>query len=201
MVMKIWTMDVEKNVESGLRFSKLLDRHGLGGEFYFCGSLVDKFPDICKKISKRHKIGGHGYYHEEFGQISKRKQEETILKVKDAFGKNGLRLDWWRFPDFSFTNLSFRLLVKHGILNDSSLKSNWARWPTGYIWAKTLKYEHKLTFPWQFPKELTERPWSAVDLTEGNEFLNQDGRIVLHCFNYPKIEKTVEEVLKRSSGR
>lgn len=186
-------MDVEKNMQSAIEFSKLLNKNGIGGEFYICGYLVKKFPDKVKKISKKHMIGGHGYHHELFGSLSKHKQEKIIIQTKKVFEKNDIKLKAWRFPRFRFTNLSFHLLVKYNILIDSSLRENWLKQPTLAIWLKTLKYEHKMTFPYIFPKKLKELPWAAIDLT-GNSFLKCDGRIVIHCYNYHKIKNRVEKL-------
>jgi peptidoglycan/xylan/chitin deacetylase (PgdA/CDA1 family) len=193
--MKIWTMDVEKNITSAIEFSKLLYKNKIRGEFYFCGHLVEKFPGVCKNISKRHMIGGHGYRHERFAQLSKSKQEEAIVKTKRAFEKNDLTLEHWRFPYFSFTNLSFHLLVKNGVRTDSSLRDKWTLMPTAAIWLCAIKNENKITIPYPFPSKLKEIPWSAVDLS-GEGFLNHEGRLVLHCYNYENIKDKVKSVIK-----
>ncbi len=191
---RIWTMDVEKNTQSMVEFSKLLNKNNIRGEFYVCGHIIEEFPDLCKKISKKHMIGGHGYYHENFGKLTKSKQEKIIIQTKKVFEKNNIKLETWRFPGFRYTNLSFHLLVKQNILIDSSLKDSWFKWPTVIIWFKTIKYEHKLTFPYIFPKKLKELPWSVLDLS-GKGFLDQGGRIVIHCYNYPKIKNKIEKLI------
>lgn len=193
--MKIWTMDVEKNVKSALEFAKLLKRNKLKGEFYICGKIVEKNPKAIKKISKYHEIGGHGYEHESFGALSELQQLKAIYKTKKAFESIGLSINLWRFPNFSFTNKSFHLLVRAGIKKDSSLKDSWVQYPTLAIWLKTIKYEHKIEFPYLFPKNLKELPWNTVDL--GSDVDSLRGRIVLHCYNYPKIKEKIKEILER----
>jgi peptidoglycan/xylan/chitin deacetylase (PgdA/CDA1 family) len=192
--MKTWTMDVEKDAKAALEFSKLLKNKGLRGEFYICGKLLENHPVTIKKIARHHEVGAHGYVHKSFGAMDDFEQLKAIESAKGAFEKAGLPFKSWRFPNFSFTNKSFQLLVKAGIKKDSSLRDTWMLHPTLAIWLKAIKYEHRITFPYRFPSKLKELPWSTVDLE--NEVNSLRGRIVLHCYNYPKIKKEVKEALE-----
>jgi peptidoglycan/xylan/chitin deacetylase (PgdA/CDA1 family) len=194
----IFTMDVEKNINNGLNFANLLKRNGIRGEFYISGLLLGRYPEKCKTIAKSHMIGCHGYNHERFGVLPKSKQEDIIIKAKRVFEENRIRLDAWRFPFFSFNNLSFHLLVKHDILTDSSLKECWMSHASLIVWLKSIKIEHKLTFPYPFPKGLKELPWSTTDLNRN--FLDHEGRIVLHCYNYNIFKDKIERLLDQTKS-
>lgn len=195
---QIFTMDVEKSIKNGVKFSKLLAKNNIRGEFYICGYLVEKHRKECKEIAKKHIIGGHGYHHEDFAKLSIKEQKDIIEKTKEIFERNGIKMVGWRFPGFNFRNDSLKIIYDLK-LYDSSLRRtvvrNWGQF--GFIrnWVRNLMLGN-LFFPYTFPRNLDERPWDIIDLGS-KEFWKTPGRIVIHCFNYTKFEKKIKEWIEK----
>ena len=119
--MRIWTMDVEKNIEAAIEFSNFLNKNNIRGEFYICGTLVEKYPEKCIILAKNHVVGGHGYEHENFVKLKPREYRRgttiTIFMNNKAGNKkyindlSFLRLFVKRFdnsiPLFSSISISF----------------------------------------------------------------------------------------------
>lgn len=194
---QIFTMDVEKSIKNGVKFSELLAKNNIKGEFYICGYLVEKYPRECKEIAKKHTIGGHGYRHEDFAKLPVEKQRTLIEKTKKTFERKGIKMLGWRFPGFSFKNESLKI-IRDLKVYDSSLKRsvlrNWGHFVFLRNWVRNLMLRN-VFFPYTFPKNLDERPWDVIDIGS-KEFWKRPGRIVLHCYNFKKYEKVIEEYLK-----
>jgi len=196
---QIFTMDVEQNIDAALAFAFLLKKHGLRGEFYICGFLVEKYPIKCKKIAQFHTVGGHGYYHENFAKISYSKQRRIIQKTAAVFAQHGMKMEGWRFPRLDFTNKSLHCLAKMGIYDSSFNREVWQKW--GKIiffrnWLSNLKRK-QFFFPHQLPPHFLEKPWDHVDL-EDNEFYTKKGRLIMHCYAFPAYRVRLENFLARA---
>jgi len=195
---QIFTMDVEKDIKSAMKFAELLAKHRLAGEFYICGYLVDEYPKECKKIAKNHIVGGHGFYHENFSKLSYKEQLRLITKTQKTFEKHGMNMFGWRFPGFCFKHDSLHILVERGLYDSSfrlSRLKNWGRLFFLRNWLKNVLAESAVHFPRPFPKNLIEKPFSVVDI-EKDDFYKYDGRIVTHCYNYKKFKKKIKSYLK-----
>jgi len=196
---QIFTMDVEEDIASGVKFAKLLARHKLIGEFYICGYLVEKYPKKCRKITKNHIIGGHGFYHENFSKLSYKEQLDLIKKTQKAFEKHGMKMSGWRFPGFCFKHDSLTILAERGIYDSSFRKPRLKRWGKLFFlrnWLKNIFAEGALYLPKTFPKNLIEKPFSVVDI-EKDDFYKYDGRIVTHCYNYKNFKKKFKSYLQK----
>lgn len=182
---QIFTMDVEKDIDSAIEFSKYLNKKGWQGEFYICGHIVEKYPEKVKQIAKYHILGGHGYYHEDFARLTRKNTCQRINKTIDVFFKNGLKIRGWRFPGLSYSNYAMNYVVKKG-LYDSSIRVNvWKKWGMlSFIrnWLRNLS-RGIITFPYLFNIELNEKPWSVADLND-KQFYLKKGRLMCHCYNY-----------------
>lgn len=188
---QIFTMDVEKDIKSAVKFAKLLTKHKLRGEFYICGYLVEEHSEECREIAKNHVIGGHGFYHENFSKLSRDEQLDIIKKTQRTFEKHGMKMSGWRFPGFCFKHDSLSILAERGIY-DSSFRlprlNQWGRLFFIRNWLKNILAEHALHLPRPFPKNLIEKPFSVVDI-EKSDFYKYGGRIVTHCYNYRNFRK------------
>ncbi len=184
---KIFTMDVEKRIDNGVKFAKLLIKKQVIGEFYICGYLVEKYPEKVKQIEKLgHIIGGHGYYHEDFAKLNYRKAKKIIKKTIDVFNKHRIKIVGWRFPGLSFRNNQLKILVKYGLFDSSIQEKQLKKWnKLIYIrnWLKNLK-KGVLSYPKTFPKDLIEKPWHYADLNEKKikNLKNRNGRLIYHCY-------------------
>jgi len=194
---QIFTMDVENKIENGIKFANVLRKNGLKGEFYVSGFLVDKYPGMCRKIAKYHMMGGHGYMHEDFMQLSLKDQKEVIEKTVGAFKRSNIKMDGWRFPYLSYKNESMNILADLNIADSSIRRSALKRWEKfAFIrnWLAGLK-RLKFFLPIPYSSKLKERPWDVVDLGTKN-FWRYPGRIITHCYNYPKFEKDIKKWLE-----
>lgn len=187
---RIFTMDVERDIGAAVEFSRYLNKKGWQGEFYICGYLVEKYPEKVKQIAKYHILGGHGYYHEDFAKLSRKKVRQRINKTINVFRKNGLKIRGWRFPGLSYSNYAMNYVVKQG-LYDSSIRVNvWQKWGRlSFIrnWGRNLM-RGIITFPYLFSDQLKEKPWTIADLND-NSFYKRKGRLICHCYNYKNFKR------------
>jgi len=194
---KIFTMDVERDIHSAYSFSKLLEKYGLRGEFYICGYLVEKYPNICYKISKNHVVGGHGFYHENFAKLNYKNAFRIIRDTMQVFKDNEINMMGWRFPGLSFTYDSLKILADMGIYDSSFRLPAMKRWGKFYFlrtWAKNIFFSHSFSLPRPYPANLVEKPFTVVDI-ENEIFYMYNGRIITHCYNYPNFEKEIKKYL------
>ena len=199
---QIFTMDVEEDIDSAVEFASLLAKHKMKGEFYICGYLVEKYPAKCRKIAKKHIVGGHGFRHENFSKLSCEKQLDLIVKTQKTFEKHGMNMFGWRFPGFCFKHDSLSILAERDIFDSSFREPRvklWGRLFFLRVWLKNLLAERVLYFPRPFTGMLIEKPFSAVDI-ERDDFYRYTGRIVTHCYNYKNFKKRVENYLKETSN-
>ncbi len=187
---KIFTMDVEENIDNGVKFAKLLTKKGLVGEFYMTGKLVEKYPEKVKQIAKlNHIIGGHGYDHEDFTKLSYKEAKNIIKKTIDIFRKNEINVVGWRFPGLSFKNNQLNILVEHS-LYDSSIRdeqlSGWGYFMFIRNWLKNMK-NGIFSIPYLFPKEFVEKTWSYADLNN-KKFYKKSGRLITHCYKFDEFK-------------
>lgn len=182
---KIFTMDVEQNIDAALAFAFLLKKHGLRGEFYICGYLVEKYPMKCRKIAQYHTVGGHGYYHENFAKLSYQEQKRIIKKTKGIFSRYGMKMEGWRFPRLDFTNKSLFYLAKIGVYDSSFNRKVWQKWGKLIFirnWLSNMK-RNQFFFPYLLPTHFIEKSWDHVDLDDP-EFYKKNGRLIMHCHQF-----------------
>ncbi|MCL2836170.1 MAG: polysaccharide deacetylase family protein [Defluviitaleaceae bacterium] len=84
----------------------ILEKHGIKASFFLCGSWVEKYPEILKKIyAAGHDIGNHGDTHAHVASISleANKNEITGLhkKVKHIIG---IDMELYRGPYGEYNN-------------------------------------------------------------------------------------------------
>lgn len=92
--------DLEKTVG---KISKILDENEVKAVFNTCGTVVEKFPNLIKKLhSKGHEIASHGYAHENFIQLKEVGQLGDVLTkterlIENATGERpvGIRSPWF----------------------------------------------------------------------------------------------------------
>jgi peptidoglycan/xylan/chitin deacetylase (PgdA/CDA1 family) len=198
---QIFSMDVERSMEGALRLSKLLERHGLTGEFFVCGELVAEHPKEVKEIARKHVIGGHGFHHEDFSRMSYKSQLDTVIKTRDTFESAGVEMVGWRFPFLLFKNESMKIITKLKLFDSSIRSSDIERWGGALFVRNWMKNAIMGNFsaPVRYPANLDERSWDFVDLGS-EEFWKMPGRLILHSYNFGKFEKDIDLWLKNRRG-
>lgn len=102
---------------------RLLEKYELQGTFYVPGYTAGVYPEVIKEINQAgHKLGLHGYLHEALDNLSVQEEEEVLLRSMDVFDRllaNVPRI--YRSPSWELTRATPNLLIKHGVLSDSSL--------------------------------------------------------------------------------
>ena len=106
-----------------------LEENNLKATFFCLGWVVDKYPDLIRKINdKGHEIAAHSYLHTKVHHLSSKDfNKDTEQVVKSLQDLTGKAVDTYRAPGFSLnkkTLWAFEILHQHGIRVDSSLKSN-----------------------------------------------------------------------------
>ena len=94
------------------------------GTFFISGVLLEKWPDMVKKISRQgHEIASHGYEHQiSYNRISLKLLKEQIGKSKEELeGVIGEEVQGFRTPQFRITNSVFPILEETGFKYDSSV--------------------------------------------------------------------------------
>lgn len=101
----------------------LLDRSEIKGTFYIPGYIAGLYKDMVKDLNaKGHSIGLHGYLHESLDNLNYQEEEEILLKSKEIIHN---LIDHepkiYRSPSWELNRWTPELLIKNGIVCDSSL--------------------------------------------------------------------------------
>jgi peptidoglycan/xylan/chitin deacetylase (PgdA/CDA1 family) len=92
---------------------ELLEKHTIRATFYTTAFFAESRPEIVKKISEKHEIASHGFYHSSF-------QPDDILKSKIAL-QNITSKTVSGFRMARLMPVDITLLAKAGYIYDSSL--------------------------------------------------------------------------------
>jgi len=107
------------------RVLRFLESQDIPATFFVPGFTADRYPDIVREIARRgHELANHGYYHEnptEF--IGDPEKERSILRRANETLEilNGIRPVGYRSPGWDLNPYTPELLLKEGMLYDSSL--------------------------------------------------------------------------------
>jgi hypothetical protein len=104
---------LEVTVAGLIPLLELLEKHTIRATFYTTAFFAESRPEIVKKISEKHEIASHGFYHSSF-------QPDDILKSKIALQNiTGKTVSGFRMARLVPVDMS--LLAEAGYLYDSSL--------------------------------------------------------------------------------
>ena len=107
------------------RVLRFLEKYDIPATFFVPGFTADRYPDIVREIARRgHELANHGYYHEnptEF--IGDPEKERSILRRANETLEilSGIRPVGYRSPGWDLNSYTPELLLKEGMLYDSSL--------------------------------------------------------------------------------
>jgi peptidoglycan/xylan/chitin deacetylase (PgdA/CDA1 family) len=104
------------------RILELLDRHGIKGTFFVEGWGAAKYADLLREVAERgHEVGGHGWLHEDWGELKKKDQRELIRRTTGSIGDAlGRAPRGWRSPGGLMTPHTLDLVREAGYVYDSS---------------------------------------------------------------------------------
>lgn len=103
------------------RILSMLERRGLRGTFYVPGWTAEHHPEAVSAIAEAgHEVGHHGHLHLRADRVSPALQEEEVEQGMEALKALGVNPVGYRSPSLELTPETFRLLVEHRFLYDSS---------------------------------------------------------------------------------
>lgn len=109
-------------VENFDRILKIFDRFDISATLFVTGEILENYPKLVKKWSKKHEIASHGYYHVPLSEIlvsERKKQLEDFCKLyKKIFGE---RPKGFRAVQGIIDDVQLELLEKFGFTYDSSV--------------------------------------------------------------------------------
>lgn len=108
------------------RIIKMLDQYNVSCTFFIPGKVAEEFPDAVHAIHEAgHEIGLHGYTHTNPARLPPEEEESELVRAievfEDMFGETPVG---YRSPAGDFSNHSFDILARNGVIYDSSLKDD-----------------------------------------------------------------------------
>jgi peptidoglycan/xylan/chitin deacetylase (PgdA/CDA1 family) len=105
------------------RILNLLDKHDLKGTFYIPGYIAEVYKEMTQSlVYQGHSVGLHGYLHESLDTLDKESEENILKKSKEVISN---LIDYepkiYRSPSWELNRWTPDLLIRNGILSDSSL--------------------------------------------------------------------------------
>lgn len=105
---------------------KILDylaKYEVPGTFYIPSYTAKLHPDVVDGILKGgHAVGLHGHLHHSLDMLTRDEEEEVLVKSQDIFKElTGSVPRIYRSPSWELNRWSPEVLVKHGVVSDSSL--------------------------------------------------------------------------------
>jgi len=103
---------------------ELLTENNIKATFFVPGFIVEKYPQLMKKIvSYGHEIGHHGYKHERFYDKTYEEQVEIIDKSQEIFQRViGKKAVGFRTPSGDWAEFTPKLLIEKGFKYSSSMR-------------------------------------------------------------------------------
>jgi len=102
---------------------ELFRKYDIQATWFTPGHTIETFPEECKRIvDEGHEIGLHNYTHENPLAMSPEQEEKlTVRTIEIIQGLTGKRPAGYRSPAWDLSEVTTDLLLKHGIIYDSSL--------------------------------------------------------------------------------
>ncbi len=108
------------------RLLKMFQKYNIPTSWFVPGHTIETFPDVMEMIVDAScEIGLHGYSHENPIAMTEQQEEEVLVKCISLIEKvSGKRPTGYVAPWWEFSNVTNKLLIKHGIKYDNSLMHN-----------------------------------------------------------------------------
>lgn len=110
------------------RLLELYAKYNILSTFYFTGEIVERYPEVVKRIIPfGHEVACHGYsheVHEAFDVLTYNEQIENLRKTKDMLENiSGQEVISFRAPALRVNSNTPRALAETGFKTDSSIAS------------------------------------------------------------------------------
>jgi peptidoglycan/xylan/chitin deacetylase (PgdA/CDA1 family) len=108
------------------RILELLAAGGIASTWFVPGHTLTTFPESTAAIvAGGHEVACHGWFHEDFAELSRDEERETIERCAAAVrAVTGERPKGWRAPDWSLGDASLEAIAGAGFVYDSSLMAD-----------------------------------------------------------------------------
>jgi peptidoglycan/xylan/chitin deacetylase (PgdA/CDA1 family) len=105
------------------RILDLLEREAIGATWFIPGYTTETFPDsIAAIVGRGHELACHGWYHEDFSEISTKEQRAILERSIEATGRaSGVPPTGYRAPYWALGPETLELVEEVGFRYDSSL--------------------------------------------------------------------------------
>ena len=105
------------------RLLALLRKHGIPTSWYIPGHTLETYPGRCRQVfDAGHEIGHHGWTHVPPALLTRKKEEEGLVRANEQIRKlTGRYARGYRSPSWDLSPHSVELLLKHGFIYDSSM--------------------------------------------------------------------------------
>ena len=118
--------DVDKKtfygVENLNKVLEIFDKFGISATLFATGEVLEKYPDLIVKWSKKHEIGCHGYYHVPLCELSFSERRKQLGNFCESYENIlGGKPKGFRAVQHTIDNIQLKLLEEFGFEYDSSV--------------------------------------------------------------------------------
>jgi peptidoglycan/xylan/chitin deacetylase (PgdA/CDA1 family) len=108
------------------RILALLERRGIPSTWFVPGHTLETFPDsIAAIVAGGHELASHGWYHEDFSELSASQQDAILARSFEALERAaGTPPRGWRAPYWALGERTLELVEQIGFAYDSSLMAD-----------------------------------------------------------------------------
>ncbi|HET9904423.1 MAG TPA: polysaccharide deacetylase [Xanthobacteraceae bacterium] len=146
------------------RIVALLKRYGIRSTFFIAGFTIDSYPKACEEVvAAGHEVAHHSWAHIPPAEQTPEEEEADLVRANESIKRlTGRNARGYRSPSWDLSPVSVDLLIKHGMIYDSSLMG------ADYIPYRARRGDHvRLGDPYRNGEEtsLIELPisWSLDD--------------------------------------
>ena len=108
------------------RILACLKRYGIRSSWYIPGHTLETYPEACRRVADEgHEIGHHGWTHRAPATLSRKEEEEELVRANEAIrALTGRTARGYRSPSWDLSPHSVDLLLEHGFVYDSSMMAD-----------------------------------------------------------------------------
>ena len=108
------------------RILELLAREGIPASWFVPGATLDLYPDDAEAIlAGGHELASHGWYHEDFSELSEGEQRAILDRSVEAVRRiSGAAPKGFRAPFWALGSETLELVEDAGYAYDSSLQAD-----------------------------------------------------------------------------
>ena len=108
------------------RLLALFAAHGITSTVFAPGHSLVTWPELAREtVASGHELATHGWYHEDFGELSVDEQRDVLARSRDAVAElTGSPPAGFRAPYWSLSPRTLDLVTEAGFRYDSSLQAD-----------------------------------------------------------------------------